>query len=59
MTRRAAARVNDRETSGAIDFDTALESYLDGGDAEELLCAAALVLGSTIPTPSMRRSSPS
>ena len=50
MSRRSAARpIDDRETSGAIDFDAALEAYLDGGDAEDLLCAAAMVLGSTIP----------
>jgi hypothetical protein len=42
------ARFN-RETSGAIDFDAALEAYLNGGDAEGLLRAAALVLGSNIP----------
>ena len=42
------ARFN-RETSGAITFDAALEAYINGGDAEELLRAAALVLGSNIP----------
>ena len=46
MTR--AARL-DRETSGATDFDAALEAYFETGDAEELLRAAALVLGSSIP----------
>ena len=30
-------------------IDAALEAYLNGGDAEELLRAAALVLGSNIP----------
>ncbi len=51
MTRRTTARQRfiDRETSGAIDFDAALEAYLDGGDPEELLRAASVVLGSTIP----------
>ena len=35
MTRRTSARgIIDRETSGAIDFDAALEAYLDGGDPE-------------------------
>jgi hypothetical protein len=43
-----------RETSGAIDFDAALE-YFETGDAEELLCAAALVLGSPV---SLDRSTP-
>ena len=43
MTRRAS--------SGAIDFDAALEAYIDGGDAEAeaLLRAAGNVLGSSIP----------
>ena len=45
MTRRAA----DRENAGAIDFDAALQAYFETGDAEELLRAAALVLGSSIP----------
>jgi hypothetical protein len=44
-----------RETSGAIDFDAALEAYFETGDAEELLCAAALVLGSPV---SLDRSTP-
>lgn len=47
--RRAAGRIVDRETSGAIDFDAALEAYLDGGDPEDLLRAAGMVIGSTIP----------
>ena len=47
MTRTASSR-DDRETSGAINFDTALDAYLDGGDPEELLCAATLVVGTTI-----------
>jgi xanthine dehydrogenase iron-sulfur cluster and FAD-binding subunit A len=49
MTRRAAARRVDREVSGAIDFDAALELYLETGDAEDLLRAAGLVLGSMVP----------
>jgi hypothetical protein len=47
MTRRAVCI--DRDASGAIDFDADLEAYFEPGDAEELLRAAALVLGSTIP----------
>src|SRR5262245_36242992 len=49
MTRRTAVRRVDRETSGAIDFDTALEAYLNGGDPEDLRRAAFMVLGSTVP----------
>jgi hypothetical protein len=50
MTRRFAARRSlDREQGGCIDFDAALEAYIFGGDAEELLRAAGNVLGSTIP----------
>jgi hypothetical protein len=47
MTR--ATRI-DRETEAAIDFDAALEAYAsDYIDAEELLQAADMVIGSTIP----------
>jgi len=49
MTRRSSARRIDRATSGAIDFDAALEAYLEGGDPEDLLRAAGMVIGSTIP----------
>jgi hypothetical protein len=50
MTRRTAARRRDDcETSSAIDFDAALEAYIDGGDPVDLLRAAILVLGSAIP----------
>jgi hypothetical protein len=49
MTRRAARRMDDRETAGAIDFDAALGAYLYDGDPEDLLRAAGLVIGSTIP----------
>jgi hypothetical protein len=34
-----------RETSGAIDFDAALEAYFETGDAEELLCAGSTGVG--------------
>jgi hypothetical protein len=48
LTRRADRP--DRETQGAIDLDAALEGYVSGYvDPEELLRAAALVLGSSIP----------
>lgn len=43
------SHIQDRETSGAIDFDAALEAYAFGGDAEDLMRAAGNVLGSTIP----------
>ena len=50
MTRRTAiARHIGREEAGCIDFDAALEAYLDGGAADELLRASALVMGSSIP----------
>jgi hypothetical protein len=35
--------------TACIEFDAALEAYLEGGDAEELLRAAALVMGSAVP----------
>jgi hypothetical protein len=40
----------DPEVAGCIDFDAALEAYIDGSDAEaeELLRAAGNVLGSTV-----------
>jgi hypothetical protein len=40
MSQNRACRIIDRETSGAIAFDCALEAYLDGGDPEDLLRAA-------------------
>ena len=47
MSRRAAARRRiDREASGAIDFDAALEACLEGGDPEGLVRAAGMVIGS-------------
>jgi hypothetical protein len=50
MSRRTTARrIDDREAAGAIDFDAALEAYLYDGDPEDLLRAAGLVIGSTIP----------
>ena len=50
MTRRSAARgIADHEVAGCIDFDCALQDYLERGEAEELLSAAALVLGCRIP----------
>jgi hypothetical protein len=49
MTRRTATRRVDRETSGAIELSAALEAYLNGGDPEDLLRAAGLVIGSTVP----------
>ena len=49
MTRRTATRRVDRETSGAIELDAALEAYLNGGDPEDSLRAAGLVIGSTVP----------
>lgn len=49
MSRTARARRIDRAASGCIDFDVALADYIDGGDPEELLRAAGLVLGSAIP----------
>jgi hypothetical protein len=48
VTRTAARRRDDRELDGAIDFDAALEAYLQGGDPEELIRAAGMVVGSTI-----------
>jgi len=50
MSRRTAAhRVDEWETQAAINFDAALEAYATSGDPEELLCAAGMVIGSTIP----------
>jgi hypothetical protein len=45
----ARARHISREEAGCIDFDAALETYLCGGDPEDLLRAAVLVLGSAVP----------
>jgi hypothetical protein len=46
VTRRTAQA---RETSGAIDFDTALYAYLDGGSHYELLRAAGKVIDCDLP----------
>jgi len=46
VTRRGAQA---RETSGAIDFDTALEAYLDGRGHEALLRAAGKVIDCDMP----------
>ena len=39
-----ARQIDERATSGAIDFDAALEAYLEGSDPEELLQAAGKVI---------------
>jgi hypothetical protein len=51
MTRRTAqARyIDERETSSAIDFDAALEAYLEGGNPERLLQAAGKVIDCNLP----------
>jgi hypothetical protein len=50
MTRRTPARaIADREVAGCIDFDCALQAYLECGESDGLLSAAALVLGCRIP----------
>lgn len=51
MTRRTTRRCIDDldETTCAANFDAALEYYAALGDAEELLEAAGMVIGSTIP----------
>jgi hypothetical protein len=50
MNRRISRRsVDDDAITCAANFEAALEAYLDGGDAEELLRASALVLGPGIP----------
>jgi hypothetical protein len=46
VTRRTAPT---RETSGAINFDTALDAYLKGGSYEELLQAAGKVIDCDLP----------
>ena len=42
---------DERQTSGATDFDAALEAFLAGGDSEALLRAAAIVLECDLPLP--------
>jgi hypothetical protein len=46
VTRRIAQA---RETSGAIDFDAALEAYLNGGNHEDLLRAAGKLIDCDLP----------
>lgn len=46
VTRRTA---QVRETSGAIDFDTALEAYLSGAGHEQLLRAAGKLIDCDLP----------
>ena len=48
-SRTAARRVDDREASGAIDFDCALEDYINGGDPEALLQAAGKAIHCNLP----------
>jgi hypothetical protein len=49
MTSRIAhARYVSREEAGCIGFDAALDAYLEGGGAEDLLRAAQMVAGSAI-----------
>ena len=50
MNRRTAARHDDdREASGAIDFDCALEDYIIGADPEALLQAAGKAIHCNLP----------
>ena len=50
MSRRtAASRVDDRDASGAIHFDAALEDYINGDDPEALLQAAGKVIHCNLP----------
>jgi hypothetical protein len=44
-----APSVDERQTSGATDFDAALDAYLAGGDCEALLRAAAIVIECELP----------
>jgi hypothetical protein len=46
VTKRTAQA---REASGAIDFDAALEAYLNGGAHEDLLRAAGKVIDCDLP----------
>jgi hypothetical protein len=39
-------RYLSREEADCIAFDVALDEYLDGGDPEDLLCAACKLVGS-------------
>jgi hypothetical protein len=49
MARDALARRLSREEADCIDFDDAIEAYLDGGDPLEMLQASLRVLGSALP----------
>jgi hypothetical protein len=49
MARRTArARYISREEADCIAFDVAVDEYLEGGDPENLLCAACLLVGSAV-----------
>jgi hypothetical protein len=55
MPRSAAlARDLSREEARCLEFDAALADYIAGGDAEELLCAAILVVGNFGPIDPIR-----
>jgi hypothetical protein len=43
------ARRDVRETAGCIDFDAALEAYLEGSDPERLLRAAGRIIDCKLP----------
>ena len=49
MRSNQAPYVDERQTSGATDFDAALEAFLAGGDREVLLRAAAIVIHCELP----------
>jgi hypothetical protein len=49
MAKCTAVHAFDIGAARTIDFDIALEAFLDGGDPEELLLAASAVRGSSIP----------
>jgi hypothetical protein len=52
MSRRASQQaryIDERETSGATDFDAGLQAFLESGSPEELLRAAGLVINCTLP----------
>ena len=41
--------LDERQTSGAVDFDAALEAFLAGANSEPLLRAAAMVIECDLP----------
>ena len=50
VPRTAQARyIDQREESGAVAFDAALEAYLQGAHPEHLLQAAGMVIDCTLP----------